>query len=120
MAGTSKNTMRQFGQILSNNRVQTFDKNVLSRAGTKLMSLLTPTTTQIPSEYDLHNVVVPVALLAGEIDAASPPKDNEFFVRTLPNVIDYEVIKGYGHYDFLLGNNCKSAFIEKIIDLLEE
>ncbi|XP_043465856.1 lipase 1-like isoform X2 [Leptopilina heterotoma] len=75
--------------------------------------------SRLPPKYSLEKATLPVAILYGSRDFLAAPKDVGLLIKVLPNVIYSKLIKGYSHFDFLIGINVRSKVYEKTLELLE-
>ena len=114
-AGTNVKTMLQMAQTFRNgNNFYKYDHGI--RGNMQIYG------SYRPEEYDLSNVVAPTALIGGDGDGFSDPRDVDLLAKNLPNVLyNYQVeLKGFGHLDFILRTDAKSFVYDKVIDTMNK
>lgn len=78
--------------------------------------------TEKPPEYNLTNVVVPIAYYYGKHDTLCVPKDQEDSIKLLPNVVDDYLVpySGFTHNDMLVGNDAPPLIYERVLKLMQQ
>ena len=112
--GTSVNTVLHYAQLVNSGKFRRFDYG--SPAGNKKAY-----GVPVPPDYDLKMVKVPVALLWAENDWLADPKDVEYLIKGLPNIIkNYKIrFPKFNHVDFLWANDAPKMVFEPIAKILQ-
>ena len=101
----------QYSQQIGSGRFQKYDygkrENILRY------------NTPIPPEYNVSKINIPIVLVSGTVDGVATPKDVQWTKQQLSHVVDHIVVEGYGHTDFMWAINAATAFIAKIIKIVQ-
>lgn len=78
--------------------------------------------TETPPDYNLTNVVAPIAYYYGKHDIMVPPQDQEASIALLPNVVDQYLYpySGFTHMDTYYGNDAAPEAYDRALKLMEE
>ena len=110
-SGTSLKNFMQYSQQIGSGRFQKYDygkrENILRY------------NTPIPPEYNVTKINIPIVLVSGTVDGVATPKDVQWTKQQLPHVVDHIIVEGYGHTDFMWATNAATAFIAKIIKIVQ-
>ena len=110
--GTSLKNMMQYSQMINTGRFQKYDYG--KRENIKRYN------APIPPEYNVTRVNIPTVLVSGSVDGLAVPKDVEWTMKQLPNLVNHIEVEGYGHTDFMWAINAGTAVNEKIIKIVED
>lgn len=77
--------------------------------------------SESPPNYNLTNIVVPVAYYYGKHDIFCVPKDQKDSMRLLPNVVDEHLLsyKKFTHMDMVVGNDA-TFFYKRALQLMHK
>ncbi|XP_029167695.1 lipase 1-like [Nylanderia fulva] len=75
-----------------------------------------------PPDYDLSEIMVPIALLYANNDLVADPVDVKRLSRLLPNVIDlYEIpLPNFNHVDFVWAKDAPKLVYERVFTIITE
>ncbi|XP_033005094.1 lipase member M-like [Lacerta agilis] len=71
-----------------------------------------------PPEYKIENMTVPTAVWFGGNDLIAAPGDIDFLLPRITNLIYYENITHWNHWDFLWGLSAPRLLYSKIMELM--
>ncbi|XP_034994604.2 lipase member M isoform X2 [Zootoca vivipara] len=71
-----------------------------------------------PPEYKIEDMTVPTAVWFGGNDIIATPGDIDFLLPRITNLIYYENISHWNHWDFLWGLSAPRLMYSKIIELM--
>ncbi|KAG5868261.1 hypothetical protein JTB14_016414 [Gonioctena quinquepunctata] len=74
--------------------------------------------SKTPQKYDMKKISFPVAIFFSENDTITAKEDVEILSMMLPNVIQYNKLPGFGHSDFVVGNDTR-VLNKKILRVLK-
>jgi len=106
-AGTSVQNMVKYAQSYMSDQFQYYD---YGRAG----NLKQYNQAKAPI-YDLKQMKVPTVLFYGGQDWLATVKDTEWIRKTLPNIVESNLIQAYNHMDFVWGVNAPNFLYNNII-----
>jgi len=114
-AGTSTNTLIQFGQEINSKNFCAFDYGNAEDNQAHYGQ-------ETPPDYDLTKVTVPVALYWSEADWLAQPADVIKILTKLPNIFaNYEVpYEGWAHLDFTYGIDANKYVYEEVMKNMEK
>jgi len=107
-AGTSTKNMLQYFQFVNNKHFRMYDygqRRNVEKYG-----------SEIPPEYDLTRLSVPMVMVSGSEDTLSARPDVKWTLSQLHNRTEHFEIDGYNHLDFMWATNAGKALNMKIID----
>ena len=113
--GTSVHTVIHFAQLINSGKFRRFDYGS-PEDNKKAYGV------PAPPDYDLKKVKVPVALMWAENDWLADPKDVEYLINGLPNIIkNYKVpFPKFNHVDFLWAMDAPKMVFEPIAKILHK
>lgn len=78
--------------------------------------------TESPPDYNLTNVVVPIAYYYAKHDTVCVAKDQEDSIRLFPNIVDGYLLpySKFTHMDMLVGNDAKPLAYQRALKLMEQ
>ncbi|KAL6417535.1 hypothetical protein ACFW04_012680 [Cataglyphis niger] len=111
-AGTSAKTLTHYTQIIKSGKFCQYD---YGHEKNQLIYNLTE-----PPNYNLENIMVPVALVYSKNDWLISTEDVKKLYHLLPNVVDmYEVPwSSFNHIDFLWANDAPKLVYERILKIM--
>lgn len=113
-AGSALHQAVHYGQLVKHKRFCHFDHG--KKKNLKIYG------SELPPDYNLTNVVVPVAYYYGKQDTICVPKDQADSIRLLPNVIDEYLLpyKRFTHMDMLVGNDAAPLVYQRALKLMQQ
>jgi hypothetical protein len=110
MSGASVKSFEHYGQTITSDSFRYFDygkEENMKRYG-----------SEIPPNFPLDKIYVPIALFIGTADLLGTVKDNEWFIPEISQAIVFNEMYEYGHKSFLIAKNM--TYLNDIKDLLQE
>ncbi|XP_046599064.1 uncharacterized protein LOC107221024 [Neodiprion lecontei] len=113
-AGTSLNTIEHYWQNIANESFREFDygygRNYV-RYG-----------SDIPPEYPLHKITVPVLIYYGVNDPLAQPPDIRALEERLPNVVATKAVPWpfFNHFDFVLSKDAKTLLYDDMMVIVKK
>lgn len=113
-AGASLKQAIHYGQLVKNRRFSQYDY------GMKIN--LEIYGSEEPPEYNLTNVVVPIAYYYGKTDIIIVLKDQKDSIKLLPNVVENYLVPSseFTHMDMIMGNDAPILVNERVLKLFEK
>lgn len=114
-AGASTKTLVHYAQEIKNaGRFQQFDYGPEGN--------LREYGTDLPPEYPLHKITLPIALFGAENDWLASDTDVTNLYVQLANPIDHYIVplKEFNHIDFLWAIDARKLVFDKLLQLMEE
>lgn len=77
--------------------------------------------SELPPEYNLTNIVVPIAYYYGKHDTLMVPKDQMNAIPLFPNIVDNYLLpySEFTHLDMVLGNDAAHLVYERALKLMQ-
>lgn len=77
--------------------------------------------SELPPEYNLTNVVAPIAYYYGKHDMVVVPQDQINAIPFFPNIVDNYLLpySGFSHLDMVLGNDAAPLAYERALRLMQ-
>lgn len=113
-AGTSVQNLARYGQSMKSQKFEKF--NYGKDENMKIYN------SEIPPEYNLSAVTVPVMILYGKNDYLVDPKDVRWLLRRLPNVLEAQEVKDplWNHLDVPYSQYTSELIYPKISEYLNK
>uniref|UniRef100_A0ACB8F9H1 Uncharacterized protein n=1 Tax=Sphaerodactylus townsendi TaxID=933632 RepID=A0ACB8F9H1_9SAUR len=73
-----------------------------------------------PPLYKIQEMKVPTVVWSGGKDIMASPKDTEFLLSVLGNVIYYKEIPHWMHYDFLFGLDARQQVYDELVTMIRQ
>ncbi|XP_048361962.1 lipase member M-like [Sphaerodactylus townsendi] len=108
---TSLKNLLHWSQVIRSKELKLFDY------GPKNLDTYNQTT---PPLYKIQEMKVPTVVWSGGKDIMASPKDTEFLLSVLGNVIYYKEIPHWMHYDFLFGLDARQQVYDELVTMIRQ
>lgn len=112
-AGSALKQAIHYGQLAKNNRFCHYDHGKIKNL--KIYG------SEYPPDYNLTNVVVPVAYYYGKHDTLCVPKDQKNSMLLFPNIVDEYLLpyRRFTHMDMVMGNDAAPLAYKRALKLMQ-
>ncbi|XP_054838910.1 lipase member M-like [Eublepharis macularius] len=107
---TSLKNVLHWSQVIQSEALKPFDY------GSKNIEKYNQTT---PPLYNIKDMKVPTIVWSGGKDLMASPKDTEFLLSVLQNVIYYKQIPHWMHYDFVFGLDVRQQVYDDLVKIIK-